>query len=82
VAGPVPLRELRERVGLTQQQLASAMGVAQPDLSRLERRADARLSTLRAYVEATGARLRLIAELGPDHVQVTLGPEAPSGLGS
>ena len=68
VAAPVPaqesLRGLRERAGLTQRQLATAMGVAQPDLSRLERRGDAKVSTLRAYAEATGGRLRLLAELG------------------
>jgi hypothetical protein len=48
------------------------VGVAQSDLSRLERRGDARLSTLRAYAEATGARLRLVAEIGPDRVEVQL----------
>ena len=78
VAGPVAesvsLRGLRERAGLTQQQLAAAMGVAQPDLSRLERRADVKLSTLRAYAAATGARLRIVAELDGDRVEVQLGP--------
>ena len=73
VPAPVSLRGLRERAGLTQQQLAMAMGVAQPDLSRLERRGDAKLSTLRAYAQAAGARLRLVAELGPDRLKVQLG---------
>ena len=67
------LRELRERAGLTQRQLAEAMGVAQPDLSRLERREDAKVSTLRAYVEATGARLALVVDIGPDRVELRLG---------
>ena len=79
IAGPaaesMSLRGLRERAGLTQQQLAAAMGVAQPDLSRLERRGDAKLSTLRAYAGATGAQLRLVADLGPDQVEVQLGPD-------
>ena len=73
-AESVSLRGLRERACLTQRQLAAAMGVAQPDLSRLERRADAKLSTLRAYAEATGARLRLVADIGPARVEVQLGP--------
>ena len=75
MTSPTPLRGLRERAGLTQQQVAAVMGVAQPDLSRLERRADAKLSTLRAYAEATGARLRLMAELGRDQVEVRLGAD-------
>ena len=49
------------------------MGVAQPDLSRLERRADVRVSTLQAYAEATGARLRPVADVGPDRVELRLG---------
>jgi len=73
-----PLRGLRERAGLTQQQVAEVMGVAQPDLSRLERRADAKLSTLQAYAQATGARLRLIAEVGAHRIEVRLGPDGRS----
>ena len=72
-AESVSLRWLRERAGLTQRQLAAAMGVAQPDLSRLERREDAKVSTLQAYAEATGARLRLVADVGPDRVELRLG---------
>lgn len=52
------LASVRRGRELTQTELAARLGVAQPDVSKLERRSDARLSTLRAYVAATGGRLR------------------------
>jgi hypothetical protein len=62
---PPPLRrlaELRTSRGLTQVQVASRAGMVQSDVSKLERRADPRLSTLERYVSATGGRLHLVAE--------------------
>lgn len=53
------LPRLRRRAGLTQEAVASRLGISQSDTSKLERRGDVRLSTLRAYVEATGGRLLL-----------------------
>lgn len=55
------LRELREAVGLTQEELARRVEVTQSQLSKLERREDHRLSTLRRYVEALGGRLEIVA---------------------
>ena len=57
----VPLATLRRRLGLTQEELAARIGMSQSDLSKLERRRDVRVSTLRSYVEALGGRLRLLA---------------------
>lgn len=56
---PRSLRELRHRRGQTQQDVAAQMGISQSDVSKLERRLDVRLSTLRSYVAATGGRLEL-----------------------
>lgn len=56
------LRELRQQVGLTQKQMADAIGVAQSQLSRMEHRDDHVLSTLRTYVEALGGELEIVAE--------------------
>lgn len=64
------LRELRLRRGLTQQQLASRLGTVQPEISKLERRADVRLSSLRAYVGALGGRLRLTARFPGEDVEL------------
>lgn len=59
---PLTLAALRRKLGLTQEQVAKRMGIAQSDVSKLERRGDVRLSTLRAYLEAAGARLSLVAK--------------------
>ena len=59
------LAEARARAGLTQAQVALRLGISQSDVSKLERRGDVRLSTLRAYARAIGARLRVAIE-GPE----------------
>ena len=59
---PIRLAELRRRRGLTQVALAARMGMTQSDLSKFERRRDVRLSTLRGYLEAMGAELRIVSE--------------------
>ncbi len=56
---PRSLRELRHHRELTQQDVAARMRISQSDVSKLERRRDIRLSTLRSYVAATGGRLEL-----------------------
>ena len=57
------LRELRKRLDITQVELAAELGIGQEGVSRLERRNDTLVSTLRKAVEAMGGDLRLIAEL-------------------
>ena len=54
------LAALRRSHGLTQVELAERMGISQSDLSKLERRRDIRLSTLRAYAEALGGDIRMV----------------------
>lgn len=53
------LAEARRRAGLTQTQVAGRLGTTQSDVSKLERRADVQLSTLRAYARAIGAQLHI-----------------------
>lgn len=60
------LDELRRARDITQEELAAALGVRQPSVSRLEHGDDAKLSTLRAYVEAMGGRLELNAVFDDD----------------
>ena len=55
------LRMLREAVGLTQEELARRVEVTQSQLSKLERREDYRLSTLRRYVKALGGEVEIFA---------------------
>ena len=55
------LKDLRKAVEQTQEDLAARLGVGQDTVSRIERRSDILLSTLRRYVEAMGGELKLVA---------------------
>lgn len=57
------LKELRRMAGLTQARLSESLGMAQNNVSRLEKNSDMLLSTLRSYVEAVGGKLNLTVEL-------------------
>lgn len=58
----VTVKGLREACALTQTSIAHALGMDQSEVSRLERRSDLLLSTLRRFVRATGGDLRLVVE--------------------
>ena len=64
------LRAVRELLGKTQEEVAAAAGMAQPELSRLERRQDHLLSTVRRYVEALGGEVEVIARFGDRSVRL------------
>ena len=55
----LPLEQLRAARSLTQTNMAQLLGVNQSAVSKLEKRADMYLSTLRSYVEAMGGRLEI-----------------------
>ena len=71
IAEEMSLRDLRQALRLTQDQLADSLGIGQDGISRLEKRSDLLLSTLRSYVEAMGGHLELIAEF-PNRPPVVL----------
>ncbi len=75
IAEELALRELRKARKITQTQLARKLGVKQEQISRIEKRTDLHISTLRRSVEALGGSLSLVAEF-PDGAPVKL-----SGLG-
>ena len=56
------LKDLRQAAMQTQEELAATLGVRQDTISRLEKRSDMLLSTLRQYVEGMGGRLELVAQ--------------------
>ena len=71
IAEEMTLRELRRARKLTQVSVAKALGVTQDSVSRLEKRSDILLSTLRKTVQVMGGNLSLVAEF-PDRAPVVL----------
>ena len=71
IAEEMTLRELRRARKLTQVRVAKELGISQDGVSKLEKRSDLLLSTLRKTVEAMGGSLSLVAEF-PDREPVVL----------
>jgi hypothetical protein len=67
----LPLQELRHARQLTQATLAETMQCGQDEISKLERRADVLVSTLRRYIEAMGGRLDIVATFPDGEVRIS-----------
>jgi DNA-binding transcriptional regulator YiaG len=67
----VRLRELRKERRISQVELASKLNTQQGAVSRLERRKDMLVSTVRDVVRSMGGTLRIIAQF-PDGMEKTL----------
>lgn len=61
ITAEMPLNELRRARALTQETLATAMDTTQGEVSKIEKRADIYVSTLRSYVAAMGGELDIVA---------------------
>jgi len=57
----MPLYELRHAHEMSQKHLAEILGINQASVSKLERRADMYISTLRSFIEAMGGQLEIKA---------------------
>ena len=75
IAEEMRLRELRHLRKLTQARLSKKLKIGQEGISRMEKRTDLYISTLRSYVEGVGGKLSLVVEF-PDQPPVIL-----AGLG-
>ena len=75
IAEELNLREVRRLRKLTQARLSKKLKIGQEGVSRIEKRSDLYISTLRSYVEGVGGKLKLVVEL-PDRPPILL-----SGLG-
>lgn len=64
------LYQLREARHLTQENLAKVLEINQGAVSRVEKRTDMYLSTLRSYIEAMGGRLQIKAIFPEGEVQI------------
>lgn len=61
----MPLQELRKARALSQDKLAETLQIKQASVSKLERRTDMYIQTLRGYIEAMGGQLEITAKF-PD----------------
>ncbi|HEV2149267.1 MAG TPA: XRE family transcriptional regulator [Longimicrobiaceae bacterium] len=66
----MPLQELRHARRMTQETLADALGLKQAGVSKLERRTDMYVSTLRKYVAAMGGELEITARFPEGAVSI------------
>lgn len=57
------LRELRALAGKAQADIATALKIKQPSVSKIEKQTDMYLSTLRSYIQAIGGELELVIKL-------------------
>ena len=64
------LGELRRARQLTQETLAETLGMSQSEVSKVERRTDLYVSTLRRYIEAMGGELQIFARFPNGEVEV------------
>ena len=73
----IRLYELRHAEALSQVEVAGRLEITQSAVSKLEHAEDVRVSTLRDYLEALGARLELVAVFDEENrrVPVHLGKE-------
>lgn len=75
IAEELNLRGLRRQRRLTQTRLSKKLKIGQEGVSRIEKRTDLYLSTLRSYVEGVGGELTLMVKF-PDRPPIIL-----AGLG-
>lgn len=66
----LPLHELRHALELSQSELADILHVQQGSISKLERRTDMYLSTLRRFIEAMGGELEIVARFADGAVRI------------
>lgn len=67
----MPLCQLRQALRLSQEQLASMLRVRQGTISKLERRTDMFISTLRRFIEAMGGELEINARFPEGRIRIS-----------
>ncbi|HSS57011.1 MAG TPA: helix-turn-helix transcriptional regulator [Solirubrobacteraceae bacterium] len=67
----IALAELRELRGASQTQLAETLATSRPNVGRIEKELDVRLSTLERYVEALGGKLEIHAVFDDADIKLT-----------
>lgn len=65
------LAEIRKETGFTQLDIAKAIGIKQPTLSKLESQQDMQISTLKKLIQALGGQLELTAHFPRGDIKIT-----------
>jgi len=68
----IPLQELRQALQMSQERMAEILNTKQANISRIERRTDMYISTLRSYIEAMGGQLDIVARFPDGEVHISL----------
>jgi hypothetical protein len=71
IAEEATLRQLREARERSQVEMAAKLHINQAAVSKLERRTDMYLSTLRGFIEAMGGKLEIVARFPDQTVRIT-----------
>lgn len=66
----MPLQELRQAHQMSQVRMAELLSTKQANVSRIERRTDMYISTLRSYIEAMGGELDIVARFPDGEVHI------------
>ena len=66
----MPLQELRHARHLSQEQLARTLSVRQSAVSKLEKRTDMYISTLRNFIKGMGGELEIVARFPQGAVRI------------
>src|SRR5712692_8794166 len=74
----MPLNELRAARLLTQESIAKSLGINQAAVSKMERRADMYISTLRDFVVAMGGELEITARFPNGAIRIQQFEDAES----
>jgi len=66
----MPLSELQRARSLSQENMAETLLMKQASISKMERRTDIYISTLRSYIEAMGGQLDIIARFPAGEIKI------------
>jgi DNA-binding XRE family transcriptional regulator len=69
--GELLLDEIRKLAGKSQSEVAKALGIRQPSLSKLEKQSDMQVSTLQRIVAALGGELEVVAKFPKGNVRIS-----------
>lgn len=64
------LQELRQAMHFSQERIAEILSTKQANVSRIERRTDMYISTLRSYIEAMGGNLDIVARFPEGEIHI------------